>query len=318
MSYPPPGGGYPDDGYGQQPQYPQQPDPGGWGAPPPPGGGYPDQNPPFGAPPPPAYDPAQPPGYDPNQPVSGGWSAPASGPPGYGQQPVSGNPMGGPGYPPPMQNPPPRKNNTPIVVGAIVALVALVAVAAVLVVVLGNKDDGGGSASDSGTSATEAPSSQEETSPADPDYIGSLSYADLGYDWVSATTDAEATFKDGWDYAGCTDFEVAAALTDLGCEFAVEVAWRAEDEDVAIYAFFLGMTDTDTADTAVEEIQDADVVAHEEGEISDFDYGQWAIDSSRNIVILTSFTATADVSEEKCNEYIEEMPGDLVTEVDAY
>ena len=333
MTYPPPGG-YPDDGYGQQPPYPQQPAQGGWGAP---GGGYPDQ--PVSGPQPPAYDPNQPPAfdpnqpppydpnqppaYDPNQPVSGGYGAPASGPPGYGgygQPPVSVNPMSGPpgyGQQPGMIPPPQQKNNTPMIVGGIVGVIAVIALVAVVVIVLGNKDDDDKSSAASGSETTEAPTSEPATTePVDDGKIESLSYSQFGYDWTSTESDIEATFLDGWDYTnGCQDFEDGTNLTSLGCEFGSELAWEAEDGDVKISLFYLGMTDEASASASIDTIADTDMIPHESAIISNWDYGKWRIDYSSNIVVVTSVTGV-DVDDTTGDDYLDQMHPYMLTNID--
>ncbi|MET7681888.1 PQQ-binding-like beta-propeller repeat protein [Streptomyces sp. NPDC005423] len=107
---PPPGG------YGAPPNQPPQPPPGGFGAPvpPPPGYGYPQQPGPYGP-------PAQPGPYGPPQ-QPGPYGPPQPGP--YGQQP-------GYGYPPPSA-PPPGGSRNPF--KGKPALVIAAAVAALLVV----------------------------------------------------------------------------------------------------------------------------------------------------------------------------------------
>jgi hypothetical protein len=113
-SYPPPGYGAPQPGYGQQPGYgapppgyePPQPGYGGYEPPPPGYGGY--------EPPPPGYG-APPPGYG----AAPGYAAPGYGPPGYEQPP--------PGYGPPGYEPPPVKKRKVwpfVVVGVVLVLCA--------------------------------------------------------------------------------------------------------------------------------------------------------------------------------------------------
>lgn len=325
MTYPPPPGpGYPGDGGYGQPQYPPQAG-NGWGGPPEPPTAYPDQ-PAYGQPAYPdqaAYPDQQqygsPDNY-PSQPVSG----PVSG--GWGQPPVSVHPITAqPAYqPPPMLGmpaqapaPQPPTSKTPIMVAVIVGVVALLGLGTLLVVSLSGKDKNDVADpkdTQSSTQASEAASSAEPTE--DANKITDLTYSEFGKDWDSSASDSTATFINGWDYTDCHEFEEGTVLTDLGCEYAVELAFEAQDGDVKMSVFFLGMTDELAASGATYDIKDGDFYPRNEGFISEFSYGMWQAGYSSNITVLTVVTTTDAVEDAAGDAYLTEMIDDMTIAID--
>src|SRR5690606_12627675 len=106
-------------------------------------------------------------------------------------------------------------------------------------------------------------------------------------------------FVKGWDYEDCSDFEIGDALTDMGCEYGIELAFKAEGGKLMLAQLVLVMEDIDAAEDAVEDVTDSDFELHKEGYISNFSYGKWVIDNAGRYVVITVCTATKEVSEDK-------------------
>lgn len=312
MTYPPaPGQPDPSSPYG--PQYGQQPQ----SVPP---YGQPQQSsPPYGQPDygqqPPYGQPAQPPYQQPayeqpqyGQPAYGGTQQMPVQPGATQQMPVQpGAPWQQPAYAPP---PPPS--------GSKGALIAVVAGAGVLVVILlvvaifaiGGREDPPPVA---GSSASPTPSPSESSpspspSPSEEPEGERLSYSEYDDDWNFRLGDVKlnADFVDGWDYEDCGEFESGDTLTDMGCEYGIEVAYEAEDGKLQFVHLVLVMSDEDAADEAAEKgaIEYNDFKLHEESYIADFKYGKWLTNSSDQYVVITVCTATGSVKESKAGKYL--------------
>ncbi len=275
----------------------------------PPSWGQPDPGqqpvPPYGAPGGQPGFGAQPPGYGAPQP---GYGAP---PPGYGApQPGYGQP--GWGAPPP---PPGQSSGKGPLIGLLVgALVIVIAVAVVVAFMVSQNDDP--PIADPSPSPSVTPS-EESPSPDDSPTTDPISYEDFEDDWSYAGLTAD--YVDGWDYEDCTEFENDDALTDLGCEYGIEVTYEAEDSELKLTQLILVMTDEDAADVVVddESIDYEDFEVQSEGVISDFSYGKWLATDSGPYIVITVCTATSKVKETTANNYLDFSNDDFVDELES-
>ena len=284
MSYPP-HGGYPDDGYGQQPQYPNY-----GGYPQQPTSGYPAQDPNAGYP-------------DPNM--------------GYQQQGYQAWPQqhdpyqaGGVGGPPP----PPKKSKLPLIVLSAVAGVLVISVVATLAIVglKGKDDDGPGTDTASGSSSD----SPTEPSPTEtePEEITDLTYVDMQNDW-SGSGGTQLDYKGGMDYNKCTTFIADNSLTDQGCESAVELSYEGEDGELKAAVFYIVMAEEKQASDTKSTVGDEQMRPLTRGFIEGADYAQWKSDSYLNVIVLSYVTATDKIEKDTANSYLSEITGGMVEQM---
>ena len=316
MTYPPPGPNYPDStghGAGQQPQQPppgygQQP---GYSAP------YSDpMAPPYGSGPPTGQMPPAS-GMPYQQPVSsvpGAYQQPVSSVPGY-QQPYGApgyqQAYGAPGFPPP-QGP----SKAPLIVALALAAVVVLGIGVALVFVLGGSDEPHPVSATGSPSASASPSPSPSPSPSESPSEDSgerLSYQEYDDDWdfKLGATELSADYVKGWDYEDCTEFERGGALSDEGCEYGVEVSYKAEGGKVKISNLFLVMSDQDAAEELNRDIDDKDFTLHKESYLKDFSYGKWQRKFSGKYVVVTICTAAKSVSKEKAGKYLHYMNADM-------
>lgn len=307
----PPGGPYPQQPpgapYPQQPPaapYPQQP-PAAPYPQQPPGGPYPQQ--------PPAAYPQQPPGAPYQDPVSGmpsdPYQQPGYGPPGYPpQQP----PYGGPGFPPPQQ---PGSKAPLIVALALVAVLLIGGMGTVVFLTVSNEGEPQAAPPSASASPSESPSPSPSPTPSpteteEGDRVSADEY-DKDWDFRLGDVKLSADHVEGWDYDDCTEFERNDALTDAGCDYGVEVTYKAEGGKVRVSNLFLVMTDQDASEQVNKDLDDEDFRLHKESYLKDFSYGKWKRKFNGRYVVITICTAAKSVSEEKAGRYLHYMNADM-------
>jgi hypothetical protein len=314
MSYPPPPPpndpnrgpqGYPQQpGYGQQP-YPQQP--------------YPQQ-------PYPQQGPYGQPGY--GQPQRQ---------PGYAQQGYGQPQYGG--------SPPPKKKPWGIIIALVVALVVLIGIggAALLFGGDGGDDtlavdtstDPSAESSDDVSDQTEAPTDEPTDAatdaptdaatpspPSEPSEPPPSSAAPAGAKLTTAEYQDDWNFKlgsrhefakhiKGWDYATCGPVELKGRLTRLGCQYAVEVTYKALDGRLQLTNIFLAMPTEAKATKVASGLTNDDFRIRTEAMIDNFSYGQWKSIGSTTFVVLTVVTAHDGVTKAQGERYLDDANSDF-------
>ena len=217
------------------------------------------------------------------------------------------------GAPPPQ---PPKSSKAPLIMVLVLFIVLVLGVGTVFFLINDKDPQTTTTASDkngpssSATSDTESsksePEPSESTTEPDPGSGTSMSESDYG-DWNYKMGDFKLSADkiDGWDYEDCSSVESDGALTDLGCESALEVAYETEDGDMRLSMLMFMMSDADAATKAADgEIDETDYRLHKGSYIKDFDYGKQRTGSSSEIVVLVVATATANVAEADADEYL--------------
>lgn len=301
MTYPPG-----SDPYGNP--TPQSPDSPGWGQ----SGGY-QQTPdagwgqtanahPVHQQPQPGYQQsAYPPPGDPQQ----GWQSQQQ--PGWSAQP---------GYPGGF--PPPRRNNTALIAGGVAGVVVLVVIAVALVVVLNRHSGDDTSASPSSPSLVSATSSSSTTttttSSAGPSG-GRFSYTEYSHDWnfTLGAVHLHADWVEGRDHSSCSDIENNGKLTGLGCQYAAEMVYKAENGGVMLTQYVLGTTGSEDSRKLATQYADDDLKMRPGSYIAHFAVGKWQTKSQGNFVVLTVVTATSAVTEDTASKFMHYMEADMAS-----
>ncbi len=284
MTYPPGPGPY---GPG-----PQQPHDGGWGRDPhQPGGGWEAQ--------PTGWEAA--PSWDHQQPQQN-WDQP-----GYG---------GGYGSPPP-----PPKNNSGLILGIVFGVIALLVIGIGIVVVATRDSDTKNQAGASSTPGL-VPATAEATTPTTAPSISApnsgnsahVTYQDYAKDWNFKLGDVElhADWVQGRDHAGCSDIEVDGKLTDLGCQYAAEMVYKAENGSLMLTQFIMGMGSAAQAEAAPGQYTDADLKLRPGTYVDHFAVGKWKDDAQKDYLVVTFATATNAVDEETAKKYLKYRHADIL------
>jgi len=294
--------GYPQPGYGQPP-YPQQ--------------GYPQQ------------------GY----PQQGGYGQPGYGQPGYGQQGYGRPQYGG--------SPPPKKKAWGIIIALVVALVVLGGIGGTALLFAGDGDDetlsdetitapSGDASEDAEASGetdapTDAPTDEPTdaatdaatpTAPSEPSEPPATSAAPAGAKLTSAEYQDDWNFRlgdrheyashiKGWDYSTCGPVEKNGRLTRLGCQYAVEVTYKALDSRLQLTNIFLAMPTEAKATKAASALTNDHFKIRSEAMIDDFTYGQWKSMVSTTFVVLTIVTAHDGVTRAQGERYLDDANSDF-------
>ncbi len=296
MTYPPGSDPYgnpapqsPDSpGWGQAGGYQQTPD-AGWGRS---GAGHPAHQPQTGY-----QQSAYPPPGDAGQ----GWQQQ----PGWSPQP---------GYP--SGFPPPRRNNTALIAGGAAGAVVLVVIAVALVVVLNRHSGHDTSASPAGPSLVSATSSSATTTaPAtsSANHSGRFSYTEYSHDWNFSLDGVHlhADWVSGQDHPTCADIENGGKLTGLGCQYAAEMVYRAENGGIMLAQYVLGTTGTADARNLATQYADDDLKMRPGTYIDHFAVGKWQTKAQGDFVVLTVVTATSAVTEDTAAKYMHYLEADM-------
>lgn len=257
---------------------------------------------------PPRQDPApwgQPTGYSPQQ----GWDQ-------------TGYPMGYPG--PPNLGMPPPKPKTGVIVAVVLGLVAVLAVVGVGVVVITGRNNSETQAAQNTVTVVPATSSRRSTSqpttqrsttttPGQPS-SGKLSFNDLAGDWNFKFNNVElhADWVEGRDHTSCRDFEVDGKLTGLGCRYAAELVYRAENGALKITQFIIAMSDDGQASAALGKFTDEDLHLRSGTYIDHFVTGKWRDGNEKEFVVVTVATASAAVDVEIVKKYLQYRHADTL------
>lgn len=258
------------------------------------------------------------------QPVSQPWEAQQQGYPqqqgyqgGYAQQPP---------YQQPAPPPRPPKSNTGVIVAAILVVVAALVVG-VGVIAYASRDKSEPQAADPSTSLVPATSAPETTKPKStaksPSSTprptqsagGRLSYTEYGgKDWDFKLDDVQlqATWVDGRDHQDCRPIEKAGKLSGLGCQYAAELVYKAEDGAIMLTQFIMGMSDKTKADAAIGKYTDSDLKLRRGTYIENFATGKWKDASEKEFVVLTVATATNAVDEATVSKYLKYLQADTL------
>lgn len=300
------------------------------------------RQPPF--PPPP---PQGPPPHQPQWPGNTPYGAPQHGAPPSGPPPAGGWPPAPPGYPNPPRQPSGGR------AGLVIALAAVAVLLLVGVVVAGFAVAGGGllgdedepSAQDPGTTqapqateSTESPSvaTPSETSPlpvtpeptetpgggsgGGPGGGGSqtdrLNTADYPGDWDFKYEDVElfAKLVDTHDHRTCAGVEKRSAMTDDGCEYAVQWNYTAAGGKIRLVNMFLVY---DSARSAKAAAHDSTGLKAEDFDLptgsvhSDRVMGEWLANPEKNVVVVTLATSDTKMGYERFTDYIAYMNTDF-------
>ena len=258
-------------------------------------------------------------GRDPNQPR--GWEVPPTGweaPPWDHQQPQqSWDQPGYGGY----GTPPPPKNNSGLIVGIVFGVVALLVIGVGIVVVAtrdsGTKNEGGASsppalvpATAEATTSTAAPT----TSASSPGTSAHVTYQDYAKDWNFKLGDVElhADWVQGRDHTSCSDISADGKLTSLGCQYAAEMVYKAENGSLMLTQFIMGMGSEAQAEAAPGQYTDADLKLRPGTYVDHFAVGKWKDDAQKDYLVVTFATATTSVDEETAKKYLKYRHADIL------
>ncbi|QIS13334.1 hypothetical protein [Nocardia arthritidis] len=202
---------------------------------------------------------------------------------------------------------PPRKSYT----GALVAVAVLVVAAlgvAIGFFALSDRNDSDTSAADTTTAAAPTISKPPAitAAPGKPS-AGHLSYTEYGNkDWDFKYDDVtlHADWVDGRDYADCHPIEKQGKLTALGCQYAAELVYKAENGGLMLTQFILGMGDEAEAAAAVGKYTDKDLSLRKGTYIEHFTTGKWKDGSRKEFVVVTFATATGAVDPSMVQKYL--------------
>lgn len=205
------------------------------------------------------------------------------------------------------------ESNAPLYVLLSLGAVAVLGVVAVVVFSLANHNNEQDAALQEPKSTASSSATSNRGNP-NSDQLD-LNHSDFNADWKSSRSDNKASHKDGWDYNDCSEIEDGSTLTDMGCEYATDNVFKAQDGKMLISNFYLGMTDEKAATEAKDGIKDNDFLLGADNLINDYKYGEWTIGSAENITVITVVTATKDVGDAVCDDYLEEMNLDMIDAV---
>lgn len=268
------------------------------------------------------------------QPVDAGWGHTAGAQPGYPQQagyeqsaayPPGDTQQGwqqpGGWQPQPGQPggfPPPRRSNSVLITAGIAGVVIVVVAAVALVIVL-NRHPGrttASAASASSVSATTTTSSSLAESPATTSAAapsGRFSYTEYAHDWNFKLDNVQlhADWVQGQDHPTCTDIENGGQLTALGCQYAAEMVYKAENGAVMLDQFVMGTPDSTTAGKLATQYTDSDLKMRPGTVIDNFATGKWQTKAQGDFVVLTVVTATNAVTEDTATKYMHYLEADM-------
>ncbi|MEV5647036.1 hypothetical protein AB0L57_02185 [Nocardia sp. NPDC052254] len=284
MTYPP--------GPGPYGQGPQQPHDGGWGR-----------------------DPYQPGGGWDAQPT--GWEAPSWDQQQPPQQPSWDQSGYGGGYGPP----PPPKNNSGLIVGIVFGVIALLVVG-IGIAVVATRDSGSKNEAGAGSTPALVPATEETTTATtEPDTTAPdsgtsphVSYQEYAKNWDFKLGEVElhADWVQGRDHASCSDIEVGGKLTGLGCRYAAEMVYKAENGSLMLTQFIMGMDSAAQAEAAPGQYTDADLKLRPGTYVDHFAVGKWKDDAEKDYLVVTFATATNAVDEETAKKYLKYRHTDTV------
>ncbi|MEU6558035.1 hypothetical protein [Nocardia nova] len=277
---------YPPGPYGPGPQ---QPHDGGWGG-----------------------EPYQQGGWD-AQPT--GWEAPSW------DQPQPQQDWTQPGYGGGYGTPGPPKNNSGLIVGIVFGVIALLVVGIGIVVVATRdsdpKNQAGGAASSTPAlvpATTQAATTAPETTAPDAGTSPHVSYQDYAKNWDFKLGDVElhADWVQGRDHPSCSDIEVGGKLTGLGCQYAAEMVYKAENGSLMLTQFIMGMSSAAKAEAAPGQYTDADLKLRPGTYVDHFAVGKWKDDAQKDYLVVTFATATNAVDEETAKKYLKYRHADIL------
>ncbi|MFE3795561.1 hypothetical protein [Nocardia tengchongensis] len=253
---------------------------------------------------------AQPPGFA--QSVSYGQQPGVAQPPGF--PPAPGFPQQ-PGYPP--QQP---KSKTGLIIGVVLGAVVLLAVGIGAIVLVSNSGDSTVADATSTTNsptlvpATSAPTRTAPTTSKSAPGGKAFSYTEFGQDWHFKLGDValQATYVTGKDFDSCTPIEDAGKLTDLGCQRASSMAWKAENGELMLTQLVLTMADADKAAAADGKFDDKDVILPAGSYIADFETGKWRDGNQGKFLVITVATTTASVDDATSSKYLKYRNSDTL------
>ncbi|ATL68406.1 hypothetical protein [Nocardia terpenica] len=141
-----------------------------------------------------------------------------------------------------------------------------------------------------------------------------FSYQEQAKDWNFKLGDVSlhADWVEGVDHPTCADIEKNGKLTSLGCQYAAEMVYRAEDGGLMLTQFVMGMADADKASAASGQYSDSDLNLRPGSYIDHFAVGKWKDDAQGQYLVLTMVTATDAVDEDTAKKYLRYLHGDML------
>ncbi len=229
----------------------------------------------------------------------------------YGGPPGGGFPP--PGYGVPGGPPLPKSSNAPLITAISLGVVLMLGLATLVWFVV-NRQNAATPVADASSepsasaSASPSPSPSPSASPSGTPPDERLSYTDYDEDWNFRLGGVQmsANYVDGWDHDTCEEFDANGTLTDLGCEYGVELAYEAEKGKLRFAHLILAMPDTDAAREAAEDgaMDDDDFSLNSKGYFSSFKYGKWASGNGGAFTVITVCTAKKSVGKKKADDYL--------------
>ncbi|MFE3029592.1 hypothetical protein ACFXG3_36190, partial [Nocardia tengchongensis] len=242
----------------------------------------------------------------------------------YGQQPGVAQPQGfppAPGFPQQPGYPPQQpKSKTGLIIGVVLGAVVLLAVGIGAIVLVSNSGDSTVADATSTTNsptlvpATSAPTRTAPTTSKSAPGGKAFSYTEYGQDWHFKLGDValQATYVTGKDFDSCTPIEDAGKLTDLGCQRASSMAWKAENGELMLTQLVLTMADADKAAAADGKFDDKDVILPAGSYIADFETGKWRDGNQGKFLVITVATTTASVDDATSSKYLKYRNSDTI------
>ena len=259
------------------------------------------------------------PGAGQAQPYDAGWGTGGAPQPGYqpGFQQPGYQPgwNAQPGYPGGAPAAPQRR--TGLIVGIATGVVALLVIGIALVVTFtGNSSSPtaepkppvpSSSSLSPATSTSAAPTTSSSSS-------ARFSYAQYAKNWdfKMDSVQLHADWVQGRDDPTCAPVEVTHKFSDLGCQYAAELVYKAEGGALMLTQFVMGMSDQAAAAAAPGKYTDADLKLRPGTYISHFAVGKWKGGAQGQFLVTTIATATQAVPEATAVKYLRYMQSDMV------
>ncbi|MBF6102934.1 hypothetical protein IU500_02630 [Nocardia terpenica] len=234
----------------------------------------------------------------------------------WGQQPPQV--WGQPGYPGGYSPQPPKKS-AGLIVGIVLGVVAVLVIG-VGIVVLATRHKSDNAASAAAATPSLVPATTSSTATGRPTTTPSssassrFSYQEQAKDWNFKLGDVSlhADWVAGVDHPTCADIEKNGKLTSLGCQYAAEMVYRAEDGGLMLTQFVMGMADADKASAASGQYSDADLNLRPGSYIDHFAVGKWKDGAQGQYLVLTMVTATDAVDEDTAKKYLRYLHADML------
>ncbi|NYI80041.1 hypothetical protein [Nocardioides panzhihuensis] len=143
-----------------------------------------------------------------------------------------------------------------------------------------------------------------------------LSKADVPRPWEFTYGDVmlKARYLNGKDYAGCKA-TLKGAVRDLGCDYAVRVSYKAQQNNVRMTHFVYDFGTVEVAGEAAAKIEPKHVIPPTEASLPGYTQGWFKVKDYGKYVVYTMVTATGAITEAKGKEYTSYGNTDLGAEI---